>query len=432
MTAAREEMLFSSPGWWSARSQDLKTSGRRPTERCVCDAAIPFSRKFLNYWCARLQLHPRSARGGNRSRPSASQTSNDPTSRALALPTASSSQQAIIDGEGELAVTDELKAFDGILATDFPLREEGVITTPNATYIPEFPVIHDGQIVTRQDGRWGPQEYSRWLQMYDRKVIHHMCIPTLQSVVEADAMVLWDKIRVWKWEVDTTCSMPELGFLVEDKLKALTETALRVTHRFKHKLGDMVSEKNKVGMQLLLMLAQCLDRLHLLLTSCNHVIALSAHVQHLTLELWRYVNYYSVVVGHLETLTLHGSVNWDVLPVRGAFTNDASVAQSMFRVGVPFWFIQMKTDKTRIKKWAFPVPISNKLSLEMSWPHLLRNETDLTGILNCPGDWPLRMLHEATNAICDACLPPLEGTSESSSAEQPSQKKQKDDKQLSV
>ncbi|KAL6302303.1 hypothetical protein BKA93DRAFT_751361 [Sparassis latifolia] len=332
---------------------------------------------------------------GNCSRPSASQTSNDLTSRALALLTASSSQQVIVDGEGELAVTDELKAFDGILATDFPLREEGVITTPNATYIPEFPVIRDGQIVTRQDGRWGPQEYSRWPQMYDCKVIHHMCIPTLQSVVEADAMVLWDTIRVWEWEVDTTCGVPELGFLVEDKLKALTEMAL---------------QKNKAGMQLLLMLAQCLDRLHLLPTSCNHAIALGAHVQCLTLELWGYVNYYSVVVGHLETLTLHGSADWDILPVRGAFTNDASVTQSLFRVGVPFWFIQTKTDKMRIKK----------------------NETDLAGILNRPEDWPSRMLHEATNAVCDACLPPLEGASKSSSAEQPPQKKQKDDKQPSI
>ncbi|GBE84378.1 hypothetical protein SCP_0603570 [Sparassis crispa] len=90
----------------------------------------------------------------------------------------------------------------------------------------------------RQDGQWGPQEYSRWLQMYDCKVIHHMCIPTLQSMVEADVMVLWDKIWVWEWEVDTTCGVPELGFLVEDKLKELTETALHVTHRFKHKLGE--------------------------------------------------------------------------------------------------------------------------------------------------------------------------------------------------
>ncbi|KAL6298963.1 hypothetical protein BKA93DRAFT_830297 [Sparassis latifolia] len=38
----------------------------------------------------------------------------------------------------------------------------------------------------------------------------------------------------------------------------------------------------------------------------------------------------------------------------------------------------------------------------------------------------------ATNAICDARLPSLEGASESSSAEQPPQKKQKDDKQPSV
>ncbi|GBE84377.1 hypothetical protein SCP_0603560 [Sparassis crispa] len=194
----------------------------------------------------------------------------------------------------------------------------------------------------------------------------------------------------------------------------------------------MVSEKNKAGMQLLLMLTQCLDRLHLLPTSCNHTIVLGAHVQCLTLKLWGYVNYYSVIVSRLETPTLHGSADWDILPVRGAFTNDVSVTQSLFCIGVLFRFIQMKTDKMRIKKWAFPVPISNELSLEMSWSCLLRNETNLAGILNCPGDWPSRMLHEATNAVCDVQLPPLKGASESSSAEQPPQKKQKNDKQLSV
>ncbi|GBE89475.1 hypothetical protein SCP_1601370 [Sparassis crispa] len=108
--------------------------------------------------------------------------------------------------------------------------------------------------------------------------------------------------------------------------------------------------------------------------------------------------------------------------------NDTNIAHSLFRIGIPFWFIQTKTEKTKIEKWASPVLVSYELSLEMSWPRLLRHEMDLAGILHRAGEWPARMLHEAMAAVCTAGLPPLEGTSEVSTAEQPPQKKQKDDK----
>ncbi|GBE80380.1 hypothetical protein SCP_0300950 [Sparassis crispa] len=323
---------------------------------------------------------------------------------------------------------DEVSPFDGLLATEFPLRDDGVIITPNASYIPKFPAVLNGQMATQHDGRWGPQEYLRWPQMFDQKVIHHMCIPGMAAVLEADAMVLWDKIRLWEWEVDSTCSVPDLGFLTEEKFNALAEAALRVMDNFTRQLGRATSEKMKPGQQLILMLGQCLDRLHLLPMTCTHVIALGAHMQHLTLKLWGFVNYYNVVVGRLEMPTLHRKPDWDILPVRGAFTNDANVVHSLFCVGIPFWFIQTKTEKTKIEKWASPVLVSYELSLEMSWPHLLRHEMDLVGILHRAGEWPARMLHEAMAAVCTAGLPLLEGASEVSTAEQPPQKKQKDDK----
>ncbi|KAL6300154.1 hypothetical protein BKA93DRAFT_752913 [Sparassis latifolia] len=221
---------------------------------------------------------------GRDARPSSSQGYNDLTSWAMALPRA-----------------DEVSPFDGLLAAEFPLRDDG-----------------------------------------------------MAAVLEADVMVLWDKIRLWEWEVDSTCSVPDLGFLMEEKFNALAEAAL-----------------------------QCLDHLHLLPMTCTHAITLGAHVQCLTLELWGFVNYCTVIT---------------------------------------------KTEKTKIEKWASPVLVSYELSLNMSWPHLLRHEMDLAGILHRAGKWPTRMLHEAMCAVCTAGLPPLEGASEVSTAEQPPQKKQKEDK----
>lgn len=57
------------------------------------------------------------------------------------------------------------------------MDHRAVVTTPNAKWMPEYPVATPGQVVTRTDGWWGPQEYSFWPQVYDTTVAHHTCIP---------------------------------------------------------------------------------------------------------------------------------------------------------------------------------------------------------------------------------------------------------------
>ena len=69
-----------------------------------------------------------------------------------------------------------LSALDAQVALDFG----GLIalwTTPNAREILQFPHISGRRIVTRTDGLWGPQEYTRWPQQYHPDVVHHVCIP---------------------------------------------------------------------------------------------------------------------------------------------------------------------------------------------------------------------------------------------------------------
>ena len=62
-----------------------------------------------------------------------------------------------------------------------------VVTTPNASWMPEFPVATPGQIITRTDGRWGPQEYSLWPQLFSRDVSHHACIPVEEANLNGGA-----------------------------------------------------------------------------------------------------------------------------------------------------------------------------------------------------------------------------------------------------
>ena len=90
-----------------------------------------------------------------------------------------------------------------------------VVTTPNASWMPEYPVATPGQIITRADGRWGPQEYSLWPQLFSREVAHHACIPTKEANVTGVRALeeLYKIIDKRMWHPDEACGVPDLGFL---------------------------------------------------------------------------------------------------------------------------------------------------------------------------------------------------------------------------
>lgn len=78
------------------------------------------------------------------------------------------------------ATAQDLGAFDAAVAAD-PGDHVNVITSPTQTWIPEPPVIRHMEITTYGDGWWGAQEYTRWPQMFNESVIHHACIPLLDT-----------------------------------------------------------------------------------------------------------------------------------------------------------------------------------------------------------------------------------------------------------
>lgn len=108
-----------------------------------------------------------------------------------------------------------IKWDDGHLAARWSMHPRAIVTMPNATWMPEFPVATPGQIVTRMDGQWGPQEYSLWPQLFAREVIHHTCIPveSLNLPSFHAAPELYESIDLRQWAPDTACGVPELGFL---------------------------------------------------------------------------------------------------------------------------------------------------------------------------------------------------------------------------
>ena len=237
---------------------------------------------------------------------------------------------------------------DGRLAADWQMSSRAVVTTANATWMPEFPVASPGQICTRVDGRWGPQEYSLWPQVYHPKVLHHACIPVKDAKIRGQGFVfktLHDPIPPHEWEEDYNCGMPELGFLRPQFLESLKADADAVITKFKRCGADTKADQKQYGYALCSTITQAFDRLLLLPTSRMHAVALAAHVQRLCLELSGLTVLFDILQPRTRDV---GYVAKDTLPLRGAFTSNPSTAQAFFKLRIPVWFIQPLTKHVRV------------------------------------------------------------------------------------
>ena len=101
--------------------------------------------------------------------------------------------------------------------------------------MPEYPVATPGQIITRADGRWGPQEYSLWPQLFSREVAHHACIPTKEANVTGVRALqeLYEVIDERMWHPDEACGVPDLGFLDVEPRKRLFDAVDKCFDRWR-------------------------------------------------------------------------------------------------------------------------------------------------------------------------------------------------------
>ena len=288
------------------------------------------------------------------------------------------------------------------------MRDDAVVTTPNAKWMPEFPVASPGRICTRIDGRWGPQEYSLWPQLYHSRVLHHACIPTKGARIDCiDYMVddLWDPVAENEWAPDSACGVPDLGFLSKPCIASLRTTARHVIFHYKQAGQGRREDQKQYGYQLCTTIEQALDRLVILPTWRMHAIALAAHIRRLSLELCGLILLFNIIQRRANDASFHTD---EPLPVRGAFTANSATAQSLFRLGIPVWFIQPLTKTLRVVEVvSFPTSTSTVLSEALSQPRLYSGAGDTAGIVQHPGDWPFKMQEEALRSLVELALPPL-------------------------
>ncbi|KAI1788282.1 hypothetical protein LXA43DRAFT_974922 [Ganoderma leucocontextum] len=277
-----------------------------------------------------------------------------------------------------------------------------VVTTPNATWIPEFAVAHS-EIDTFADGRWGRHEYSRWPQQFARDVFHIHCIPT-KPRPKGPRKILWHTLSPADWKPDD-CGVPGLGFLDKQLQMELVNEANDTVSRF-HECLDGNAHKgwDDLGCFLVTCLYQTMDRLRAIPALPGVIVSLAAHVQRLTLELSGLIEWLKVVFVRVKRTH---DCSLLVLDVLGAYTGDPSVAQMLHCAGIPVWLQHQCNTRLEIYKVITATDIPSDFSHVPSYPRLVLANRDLSGALNMPGEWQRAMAAVVRRQLCESQLPEL-------------------------
>ena len=281
-----------------------------------------------------------------------------------------------------------------------------MITSPNTCHVPQFPHITGRRIVTRKDGFWGPQEYSRWPQQYHPDIVHHMCIPrTAAADGRGPGQRIWSPLQAGDFERPKDVWPHDYGLVTVAVRSELRTEVDRVVARFRLAGSGLYEDRKRHGYHLLTLLENALQRLDRIPGSFQHAVTVVAHVQRLVLELAGFCTYIEVVRPRLADPLF--SIR-EALDVRGGFLNEPATAQAFFRVGIPFWLFQPYTESIVIREVIHLArPISSALSLEVAFPGLDASAYDPAGTWQDPSRWPAAMIVHTSLRFASANLPSL-------------------------
>ncbi|PIL28436.1 hypothetical protein GSI_08470 [Ganoderma sinense ZZ0214-1] len=319
------------------------------------------------------------------------------------VPIAPGSLQANMKGDPRASFTD---AFTGIVAAQAYTAQGWdsniVVTSPNADWVPEFAVAHS-EITTFADGRWGRHEYSRWPQQFAREAFHIHCIPS-KPRPDGPREILWRTLDRTDWKPDD-CGIPGVGFLNKQlQNDLLQEVESVISCYFRCNDGSAGAGWNKIGAFLTVCLQHTVDRLRSIPAVPGVIVSLAAHVQRLTLELSGLIEWLKEVSKRVASVD---DYSWTVLDVLGAYTADPSIAQVLYRAGIPVWLQRERNTRIEIYKVVTAMDIPPDFSQIPSYPRLVLAKRDLSGALNLPGEWGTAMAEIVRRQLCASQVPKL-------------------------
>ncbi|KAH9919677.1 uncharacterized protein B0H18DRAFT_1122324 [Fomitopsis serialis] len=282
--------------------------------------------------------------------------------------------------------------FDGRCAADAD-DHCNIITTPFLHWVPEFPRIAGREVVTYEDGLWvlrntrvGPSSSTRR--------------PFITRASPRPVLVVWG---------------PGFGFLKPELLDELFRIACDVLRRYDVAAGSASTNVASVehtapdltlGRMLGLLLRNAVDRLRQVPTTERHALVTGRLAHRIILELSGLTVYYIVVVGRMHDLRC-----WSPL----------------FRLGIPFWFIQPWREGLSIREVVSFRSWARELNDQPASPRIPKSWYDPDGTHQDPARWTHASLVYVCNTLCSSSLPQLQMIVRPEAAEREAKRAKRDD-----
>lgn len=244
--------------------------------------------------------------------------------------------------------------LNGLVHTYY--KNDIIISSPNMSYIPEFPEIEEAGIYLRGDGFYGPQEFTRWPQIFTQSLSHYSAIPAKPSDDTAQFYdsVLFRDFTSKDWEPVVPVSKPISntgdiwttiefagGFIRRDlwlRLNDALELAINACLSG-HELDE--SKPYALGRALRNLGRSAMKRLENAPDCASQVVFAIRDVQRISLELQGIHEWMTVIRSRLSSRSAYPTGQY-----LGCFTSKIAEAEMLYRAGIPVWLIQTRTSIT--------------------------------------------------------------------------------------
>ncbi|KAH8073384.1 hypothetical protein BXZ70DRAFT_747619 [Cristinia sonorae] len=265
------------------------------------------------------------------------------------------------------------------------------ISTPNCEYIPELP-RKISRIQYYEDGMMGALEFFKWPQEYDHNAPYAIACPANPDLLYfptqsffnedvkgvlphfSDKKAPWFHISGKDFVVTDVFPTGEYGRLTDIVLKRIREALLEIINHIldvMEELNDASGRDTLDAIKYEAAMEACENlqaRLRCTYTKLFNgdltpfeTILLFREFQRVLLALRGWVIYVTVLWPRIRNTAK--SYERDVLPVRGLFSDDEELVKTMFRIGVPVWYIRhTATFSTRTTIVRSVAPLTARMS----------------------------------------------------------------------
>ncbi|KAF9034588.1 hypothetical protein BJ165DRAFT_1409882 [Panaeolus papilionaceus] len=234
-----------------------------------------------------------------------------------------------------------LGALDGQVAAQ--MEHAGVkyiITTPNQDYVP-VPPVGERQLRLRSDLRYGLEDHTQWPQFHVMDYPHLFAILTKPHDDSNVLSMLWWTPTERDFESVATSAFSGMGHLSQKSVEQFQRLRAMLGNSVTDLLssGNISQKTTKVLTSFQFQMCNTVERLRALAMPFDEVVFNITEFQRVYLSLDAMLRYRRVYQPRLNNPD-HPPPPQPDNSIIGAFTMNGSVAQHLYRVGVPVWFVQ--------------------------------------------------------------------------------------------